>query len=305
MQKVIVTGGAGFIGSHLAGELAERGYKVGIIDDLSTGSTANIPSHANIDFLGGTIRDIKFLQEQFQGAEYIFHQAALPSVPRSIRDPYTSHEVNATGTLNVLIAARDANVSAVIYASSSSVYGDTEVLPKKEDMRPAPLSPYAVTKLTGEHYCQVFQHVYKLRTVALRYFNVYGPRQSADSEYAAVIPKFLRWAANGQPPVIYGDGSQTRDFTFVKNVVEVNILAAENGASGIFNVGSGTRISLNELARTVIALYGKPLTPVHEPARTGDVHDSLADISKAAGFGYAPGYPLNDGLQLTMKDHAK
>ncbi len=242
MKKVIVTGGAGFIGSHLAERLVGQGYQIVILDDLSTGKMGNIKellNNDNVEFVQGTVTDLSLLKRLFKDAYYVFHLAAIPSVPRSVENPQASHEVNVSGTLNVLLAAGENSVKKVIYASSSSVYGDTPTLPKKEDMIPHPLSPYAVTKLAGEYYCQVFHKVYKMPTVCLRYFNVYGPRQDPNSQYAAVIPRFIKRDSEGSPPIIFGDGEQTRDFTFIKDAVEANILAAESDACGVFNVGSG------------------------------------------------------------------
>jgi UDP-glucose 4-epimerase len=300
MDKVVVTGGAGFIGSHLADELAGRGYRVIILDDLSTGSMRNIeaiPKDRKVEFHRGTITDLPALRRLFEGARFVFHLAALPSVPRSVHDPLTVHEVNATGTLKVLLAARDGGVSKVIYSSSSSVYGDTPTLPKREDMTPHPQSPYAVTKAAGEHYCQVFEQVYRLPTVCLRYFNVYGPRQDPDSEYAAVVPSFIKRTGAGEPPIIYGDGEQTRDFTYVKDAAAANVLAAESEASGVYNIGSGAKVSISELARLIIRLSGRDLSPVYQGERPGDVRHSLADISRSRTFGYHPKFNIKDGLK--------
>jgi UDP-glucose 4-epimerase len=217
-----------------------------------------------------------------------------------VANPLASHEANATGTLNVLLAARDGGVKKVIYASSSSVYGDIPTLPKREDMAPNPQSPYAVTKLTGEYYCQAFQQVYGLSTVCLRYFNVYGPGQDPDSQYAAVIPKFIKRVSEGMPPIIFGDGEQTRDFTFIRDAVEANILFAESNASGVFNIGEGSNISINELAMLVSRLMDKDLEPVHHAPRAGDIRHSLADIAKAKACGYNPKYTLERGLKETI-----
>jgi UDP-glucose 4-epimerase len=302
-KVVLVTGGAGFIGSHLAQELAERNYNVVIIDNLFTGKKENIEELVkkdNVEFNQGSITDVPLLQSLFKGVEYVFHQAAIPSVPRSVDNPLASHEANATGTLNVLLAARDSGVKKVIYASSSSVYGDIPTLPKREDMAPNPQSPYAVTKLTGEYYCQVFQQVYGLSTVCLRYFNVYGPGQDPDSQYAAVIPKFIKRVSEGMPPIIFGDGEQTRDFTFIRDAVEANILFAESNASGVFNIGEGSNISINELAMLVSRLMDKDLEPVHHAPRAGDIRHSLADIAKAKACGYNPKYTLERGLKETI-----
>jgi UDP-glucose 4-epimerase len=303
-MEAVITGGAGFIGSHIAEALIQRGYRVSVIDDLSSGSLENIREHIQskqLDFLGGSITDLPLLKQSFAGADYVFHQAAIPSVPRSIENPLPTHEVNTTGTLNVLIAARDARVKKVVYASSSSVYGDTPTLPKHEDMPPSPQSPYAVSKLAAEYYCRVFGSVYNLPTACLRYFNVYGPRQSATSEYSAVIPKFIDRIKAGKPPVIFGDGEQTRDFTFVGDVARANIMAAESAATGIFNIGSGTCINLSQLARLLLVLMQRPdLQPLHEKERSGDIRHSLADITRCRSFGYTPSYSLEGGLKQTL-----
>jgi len=304
MKKVAVTGGAGFIGSHLAELLSSQGYHAIIIDDLSTGKMGNIEpllKSVNVEFLQGSILDLPLLQKVFQGVCYVFHEAAIPSVPRSVDSPQLSHEANITGTLNVLLSARDNHVNKVIYASSSSVYGDTETLPKREDMLPSPLSPYAVTKLAGEYYCRVFHQVYGLPTVCLRYFNVYGPRQDPNSQYAAVVPKFIKRSREGNPPVIFGDGEQTRDFTLVKDVVEANILAAESDACGLFNISRGESITINQLAELIIELVGNKVEPIHQEPRPGDIRHSLADVSKARAFGYEPKYNLKAGLAETIR----
>jgi UDP-glucose 4-epimerase len=304
MKRTVVTGGAGFIGSHLAEELARQGHQVVILDDLSTGKRENIEAllkRDNVEFIQGSIADLCLLQGLFQNVDYVFHEAAAPSVPRSIEYPLASHEINITGTLNVLLAARDNGVRKVIYASSSSVYGDAQTLPKREDMFPSPQSPYAVTKLTGEYYCQVFHKVYGLPTVSLRYFNVYGPRQDPDSQYAAVIPKFIKKVSEGNPPIIFGDGKQTRDFTFIRDVVEANVLAAESNAIGIFNIGRGERITINYVASLIIKLIGNSVKPIHEGPRPGDIRHSTADISKAKTFGYEPRHSLKFGLRETIR----
>jgi len=306
MTKVVVTGGAGFIGSHLGEELACRDYHITILDDLSTGKIKNIEPFLrkeNVEFIQGSIANLPLLQKLFRGVDYVFHEAAIPSVPRSIENPLISHEVNITGTLNVLLAARDNGIKKVIYASSSSVYGDTPILPKEEDMPPNPQSPYAVTKLAGEYYCQVFQKVYGLPTIYLRYFNVYGPRQDPDSQYAAVIPRFITRASQGEPPIIFGDGEQTRDFTFVKDVVEANILAAKSNGTGTFNIGKGEKTSINQLAELTIKLVGNNVEPIHEEPRPGDIMHSLADISKAREeLGYNPRYDLEQALKETISE---
>jgi len=303
-KKVIVTGGAGFIGSHLAESLADRGYHVIILDDLSTGKMANVEpllKKTNVELVRGSITDLSLLQKLFQGVNYVFHQAAISDVPRSIENPLASHEVNTTGTSNVLLAARDNGVKKVIYASSSAIYGDSPILPNKEDMLPNPQSPYAVTKLAGEYYCRMFHQVYALPTVCLRYFNVYGPRQSSTSQYAAVIPRFIREVSQGNPPIIFGDGEQTRDFTFVKDTVVATIMAAESDATGIFNIGGGEKVSINRLAELIIGLVGNSVEPIHEEPRAGDIRHSLADISQLRTFGYEPNFSLEEGLRKTTR----
>ncbi len=307
-KKAVVTGGAGFIGSHISDELVKRGWQTTILDNLSTGKMENVQhllNRENTEFVQGSITDPGLLQKLFAGADYIFHQAAIPSVPRSIENPLASHEANVNGTLNVLLAARDAGVKKVVYASSSSVYGDTPVLPKEEKMSPNPLSPYAVNKITSEYYCQVFSLVYGLPTACLRYFNVYGPRQDPNSQYAAVIPKFIQAIKAGIPPVIFGDGEQSRDFTFVKDVVNANLLAAESNAAGVYNIGRGERITLNQLTGLILDnLNNKNLKPVYQDIRPGDIKHSLADISKARGFGYDPEYTITRGIIETIRSFA-
>ena len=305
MRNVVITGGAGFIGSHIAEKLADHGYQITILDDLSTGKLANIKAlleRPNVEFVQGSITDITLLQRIFKGVYYVFHQAAIPSVPRSIENPQASHDVNVTGTLYMLLAARDNSVKKVVYASSSSVYGDAPKLPKIEEMIPRPQSPYAATKLAGEYYCRVFHKVYGLPTISLRYFNVYGPRQDPNSQYAAVVPLFIGRVSQGKPPIIFGDGKQPRDFTFISDVVEANILADEGDAAGVFNIGGGeNQISIEKLARLVPMLMGKNIDPIHEEPRSGDIRHSLADISKAKTFGYEPEYSLEEGLRETIR----
>ncbi len=299
-MNILITGGAGFIGSNLAEELLKK-HKVVIIDDLSTGRVENI-ENLDVKLVQGSITDPDMLKENFRGVDYVFHQAALPSVQRSVEDPVKTNDVNVGGTLNVLVAARDAGVAKVMYASSSSAYGDMPELPKREDMKPDPKSPYAVAKLTGEYYCRVFNEIYGLNTVALRYFNVYGPRQDPASDYAAVIPKFVNRIMEGKAPTIYGDGEQTRDFTFVRDVVQANVRAMESDATGVFNVAAGTRISVNDLAGMIMGIIGNRVDCVYEEPRAGDVRDSLGDISRArAGFGYVPRYGMEDGLKETIR----
>lgn len=305
MRRIVITGGAGFIGSHITEKLANQGYQVTILDDLSTGKMTNIEvllERPNVEFVQGSITDITLLQRIFKGVYYVFHQAAIPSVPRSIENPHASHDINVTGTLNVLLAARDNSIKKVVYASSSSVYGDTPKLPKIESMIPRPQSPYAATKVAGEYYCRVFHEVYGLPTISLRYFNVYGPRQDPNSQYAAVIPRFIESILKQNPPIIFGDGEQTRDFTFIEDVVEANILAAESNVNGIFNIGSGASISVNQLAQFIIKLtQNNSIKPSHVESRPGDVKHSLADISKARTFGYKPSYKLDEGLKETFR----
>jgi nucleoside-diphosphate-sugar epimerase len=308
MQKVskyLVTGGAGFIGSNIVEELVARGEQVRVLDDLSTGRRSNIePFLDRIELVQGSLTSDDALSKAVAGVDFIIHQAALPSVPRSVSDPLQSHEANATGTLKLLIAARDAGVRRVVYASSSSVYGDSPVLPKREDMPTRPLSPYAVNKLAGEEYCKVFAGVYGLPTVSLRYFNVFGPRQDPTSQYAAVIPAFISSMLQDRKPTIYGDGLQTRDFTYVSNIVNANLLACESeGADGLaVNVACAERISLLDLVAEINRLLGKDIEPIFEPARAGDVKHSLADISLAREkLRFEPRVTFAEGLARTLE----
>ena len=300
-KHVIVTGGLGFIGSHLAEKLVEDN-DVTIIDNLSTGKLENV-SHLisdNLKIIEGDIRTLN-LAAIFEDYEYVFHQAALPSVPRSVKDPLTSHEANITGTLRVLIAAKDTDIEKVVFASSSSVYGDTAELPKREDMPVNPLSPYAVTKVAGEFYCKVFHEIYGLPTITLRYFNVFGPRQDPLSQYAAVIPRFITAMLNCSSPIIYGDGQQSRDFTFVKHVVAANVLACESDRTGTFNVACGRSISINELVTLIGEITGKTIEAQHAAPQPGDVKHSRADISKARSFGYKSQGNFKDELEETIR----
>lgn len=305
-KKIVITGGAGFIGSHIAEELY-RDNEVIILDNLSTGKLENIESFLNnraARLIRGSVTDHALLQSIFQGVDYVFHQAAVTSVPRSLAEPSYVNEVNIQGTLNVLLAARDNKVKKVVYASSSSVYGDSPGLPQKETLPANPLSPYAVTKLAGELYCNVFNGVYGLATICLRYFNVYGPRQDPDSQYAAVIPIFMKKLLSHEPPVIYGDGEQVRDFVFVKDVAQANILAAASNATGPANVGAGKTTSVNKLAGTLIHLTGDlsgVTGPVYAEPRPADPRQSQADISIAKTFGYTPRYSLEEGLEITCR----
>ena len=303
-KNVVITGGAGFIGSNIARALAADN-DVTVIDDLSTGNLENIKDlvdNQSITFVEGSITDLDLLNKTFKNVDYVFHEAAIPSVPRSIKDPIKSNYTNVNGTLNVLVAARDSGVEKVVYASSSSVYGDTPVLPKKEEMTPSPLSPYAVSKLVGEYYCRVFTEVYGLPAVSLRYFNVYGPWQDPSSEYAAVIPNFISRVLNCKSPIVFGDGKQTRDFTFVRDVVNANTFAVKGKTCGVFNIASGKRISINELAQLVMKITGTNIDVVYADSRPGDIMHSLADISKAKEkFGYESKFDLKEGLEETLK----
>jgi UDP-glucose 4-epimerase len=306
MKKVIVTGGAGFIGSHLSRKLCERGYQVTILDDLSTGKKDNIADlvihpvgEGKVKFVHDSILKSPLLKKLFAGVDYVFHLAAIASVPASIRDPFTSHIVNLTGTLNVLEAARTSRVKKVVFFSSAAVYGDTPILPQYEGMLPAPLSPYAVTKLGGENYCAAYKNVYQLDTVSLRFFNVYGPGQDPKSQYAAAIPKFIIKVLAGEPPVIFGSGEQTRDFVFVKDAAAAAILAAETDAAGLYNVGMGHSVTVNELVRLILKITGKNLKPVYQEARSGDILHSLADISRIKELGFQPEFTLEAGLKET------
>ncbi len=302
---VLVTGGAGFIGSHLTERLVQLGAKVRVLDDFSTGKRANIAHLLDrIDLVEGSLTNPQTVQQAVKGVEFVFHQGAIPSVVRSVEDPLTTHQVNATGTLLLLLAARNQKVKRVVFASSSSVYGETPTLPKREDMPPNPQSPYALSKLVGEHLCQLFWRLYGLETVSLRYFNIFGPRQDPTSQYAAVIPRFIAALLRGESPTIYGDGEQTRDFTFVENCVQANLLAATaSGVAGeVFNVGAGKQTSVNELFRLLRTLIGADhIEPIYAPPRPGDVRHSLADITKARKqLGYEPMVTLEEGLQRTI-----
>jgi len=303
-MKYIVTGGAGFIGSHIVEELLLQGHEIVIFDDLFSGKVENIQgflTDKRVSFVKGSVTDLPLLLKICEGVDGIFHEGAIASVPRSIANPMATNEANVTGTLNVLLAARDCNVRKVLFASSSSVYGNTPTLPKDEDMTPNPLSPYAVSKLTGEHYMKVFSELYGLQTLCLRYFNVFGPRQDPKSEYAAVIPKFITRILEHESPIIYGDGKQTRDFTFVKDVVQANIQAMESDAEGVYNVAYCQRINLIELADVIMEITGISVPLKYEPNRVGDVRDSLAAINRAKdAFGYTPAYTVKTGLIETI-----
>jgi len=301
MRRYLVTGGAGFIGSNIVRRLVNRGEMVRVVDNFSTGKRENLAGVADkVELIEGDISDLELCRSACRGVEYVLHQAALPSVPRSIENPIASNSSNVTGTLNMLVAARDEGVTRFVYASSSSVYGDSEVLPKVETMGPSPLSPYAVSKLCGEYYCRVFYSLFELETVCLRYFNVFGPRQDPTSQYAAVVPKFATALIQGRAPEIYGDGEQTRDFTFVENVVDANLAACEASGcgGGVFNIACGRRISVNRLAELLGEILGKNTEPVHSARRPGDVRHSLADISLARSIlGYEPMVSVEEGLE--------
>lgn len=304
-MKVLVTGGAGFIGSHLVEALVARGDRVRVLDNLATGYRENLCAVQNaIEFVHGDLCDLAVTQTAVREVEVIFHQAALPSVPRSIQNPAASHAANLTGTLNLLIAARGAGVRRVVFASSSSVYGNTPTLPKVETMMPQPLSPYAVTKLAGEYYCRVFAELYGLETICLRYFNVFGPRQDPTSQYAGVLAKFVRCARRGEPFPVYGDGEQSRDFTYVENVVQANLLAADKAVErgAVINIACGVRTTLNEIIALLNELTRQTLPIHYAPPRVGEVRHSLADISRArAWLGYRPTVDVREGLRRTLE----
>ncbi len=301
----MVTGGAGFIGSHIAAALVANGARVRIIDDLSTGYRENVNEvGGDVDFVQASLADEKALRKALEGVELVFHEAAIPSVPRSVENPRQTHIASVDSTFSLLNAAREMKVRRIVYAASSSAYGDQPTLPKVEDMLPDPLSPYAVAKLVGEYYCQVFSRVYGLETVSLRYFNVFGPRQDPSSQYSGVISRFIAALLSGEQPVIYGDGEQSRDFTYIANVVDANLKAAETtkGIGTVINVANGVRITLNELLKEVKDLTGKTDVAVeYRPPRAGDVLHSLADTTRAREFlGFEPRIGLREGLQLTI-----
>jgi UDP-glucose 4-epimerase len=304
LTSYLVTGGAGFIGSNIVAELVRRGERVRVLDNFSTGRRENLaPFLQCIDLIQGDVCDLPTVRQAVEGMDYVLHQAALPSVQRSVDDPLATHAANTTGTLHLLIAARDAGVNRVVYASSSSVYGDSPTLPKREDMLPRPKSPYAVSKLTGAHYCQAFTEVFGLETVCLRYFNVFGPRQDPTSQYAAVVPLFITAMLQGEPPIVHGDGHQSRDFTFVSNVVRANLLAATtpNVAGRVFNIACGQRYTLLDLIAILNEILETHITPTHTVPRPGDVRHSLADIAAAQEtLGYRVEVDLHEGLRQTV-----
>ena len=304
MATYLVTGGAGFIGSHLSEELVRRGHRVRVADSLITGKRSNLDHIQGIEFLEGDLADIDVAHKAVDGCEYVLHQAAIPSVPRSVKDPLTSNRANVDATLNVLLASRDAGVKRLVFAASSSAYGDTPTLPKHENMPTNPLSPYALQKVIGEDYLRLFTRLYGLETVSIRYFNVFGPRQDPSSPYSGVISVFATALLENRPPTIFGDGNQTRDFTYVANVVDGVLRACEAPrASGeIINVATGGRISLNQLFEEMRKLVGGTLTPVYEEPRKGDVRDSQADITKARELlGYQPTVSFEEGLRKTIE----
>jgi nucleoside-diphosphate-sugar epimerase len=304
-MRYLVTGGAGFIGSNIVEELVRRGEKVRVLDNFSTGKRENLEGFIDrIELIEGDIRNYEDVRQSIDGIDIILHQAALPSVPRSIQDPLTTNEVNVGGTLNVLKAALNANVRRIVYASSSSVYGDNPELPKHEEMIPNPLSPYAVSKLAGEKYCQVFSKVYGLHTMSLRYFNVFGPRQDPNSQYAAVIPKFIKAMLNDERPTIFGDGEQSRDFTYVANVVQANLLAATAQCDFgiVMNCACHGQITLNQLVEQLNIILKKDIKPVYTNPRPGDIKHSYATIDKASRvLGYKPTVDVIFGLKKTIE----
>jgi len=308
-MKYLITGGAGFIGSNLTEALLNQGHHIVVLDNISTGKLENLKGLENtpgsFEFIEGDLRNLDACHQACKNVDYVLHLGALGSVPRSVVDPITSNECNTNGTLNILVAARDAGVKRLIYAASSSAYGDNKTLPKVETLQPIPISPYAVTKYVGEMYCRVFYDVYGLETISLRYFNVFGKRQDPNSTYAAVIPAFVKELLNNNSPTIYGDGSQSRDFTFIENVIEANVKAckAPREACGqAFNIACGKSTTLNELYAKICTLLKKDITPNYAPPRSGDVKHSLADISKAKKYlGYNPKYDLYQGLELAIE----
>lgn len=305
MSRYLVTGGAGFIGSHLVETLLERGQQIRVLDNFLTGRRENLaPFAGRIELVEGDLRDKAACERACAGVDYILHEAALPSVPRSVADPFTTDEINVRGTLNLLWAAREARVKRLVFASSSSVYGDEPGLPKREGVEGKPLSPYAVSKFTGEKYLQVFAKTYGLETVSLRYFNVFGPRQDPASQYAAAIPLFITKILKGEAPTIYGDGEQSRDFTYIANVVEGNLLActATGASGGVFNVACADRITVNSLIGHINRILGTSVVPLHVDPRPGDIKHSFADITAAGhGLGFRPIVAFEDGLKRTIR----
>jgi UDP-glucose 4-epimerase len=304
-MKYLITGGAGFIGSNIAHELVKRGEEVRIIDNFATGRKINIePILEKVELVDGDIRDFWTVSEAVEGVDYVLHQAALPSVPRSVKNPLTSNAVNIDGTLNILEASRQAEVKRVVAACSSSVYGESEILPKIETMKTDPLSPYAVTKLAGEEYLKVYYRLYGLETVSLRYFNIFGPRQDPNSKYSAVIPLFIKAVLSGKQPLIYGDGEQSRDFTYIGNAVSANLKACEapNAPGNTYNVACGERFTLNQILEILGEIVGREVTARYVDPRPGDIKHSMADIEAAkTDLGYTPDYPFKAGLEETFR----
>ncbi len=304
-MRYLVTGGAGFIGSNTVDELVRRGHSVVVLDDLSSGKEDNLAEvRSKITFVKGSITDLESVQRAMHQAEYVIHLAARTSVPRSVKDPLDTNRINVNGTLNVLLAARDNKVKRFVFAASSSAYGETPQLPKTESMQPDPISPYGVSKFVGELYAQVFSRCYGLETVCLRYFNIFGPRQDPDSPYSGVLSRFATAFLENQPPVVFGDGEQTRDFTYVENAVQANLLACEapSASGGVFNVGTGGRVSLNLTLEHLRKISGKKLQTTYEPAREGDIRDSQADIRKAREIlAYEPAVMFEEGLARTYE----
>ena len=307
MEKYLVTGGAGFIGSNIVKKILEQGDYVRVLDNFSTGRRENIAEfigNPNFELIEGDITDLETVQKSLNGIDFVLHQAAIPSVQRSVEDPLKSNNSNINGTLNMLLAAREAKIKRFVYAASSSAYGDNTALPKKEDMPVMPISPYALQKYAGERYCQIFWKLYGLETICLRYFNVFGPKQDPNSQYSAVIPKFIGAMLKNEKPVIFGTGEQSRDFTFVENVVSANLLAvkAEKGFGEVFNVGCGEQISLSQLLDIIKEILGKDIEPEYKEFRMGDVLHTRADISKGKEFiGYAPKINTKEGLTKTVE----
>jgi UDP-N-acetylglucosamine/UDP-N-acetyl-alpha-D-glucosaminouronate 4-epimerase len=302
----LVTGGAGFIGSNLVRRLAGQGEQVRVFDNLSSGHLENLAGlEKQVEFIQGDLRDAAAMQAALAGVTNVFHVGALASVQASVDDPAATHEINVTGTLNLLLAAREAEVNRVVFSSSASVYGDSPEMPKREDMAPEPMTGYALSKLAGEHYGRIFHDLYGLNFFALRYFNVFGPRQDPASHYAAVIPLFMRAMVDGRQPVIYGDGGQTRDFTFVEDIVSANLAclsAPDSAAGGVYNVAYGGRISVNNLASGIAKLAGQPFVPTYEAARPGDILESQADASLARKvLGWTPEHSFDEGLRTTFE----
>ena len=303
-ETYLVTGGAGFIGSHLVEHLVRRGATVRVVDNFVTGNRENLLGLPSVELVEGDLADPEIARQAVVGVDYVLHQAAIPSVPRSVADPWVSHRANVDATLHLLLAAREAGVRRVIYAASSSAYGDAPTLPKVETMQPVPRSPYALQKLVGEEYSRLFTQLYGLETVSIRYFNVFGPRQDPNSQYSGVIARFITALLHGNSPVVYGDGEQTRDFTYIDNVVMAVLAActAPRASGEVINVATGDRVSLNQLFQKLCAIINVEIEPIYESSRPGDVRDSLADCTKAKELlGYQPSVNFEDGLRLTVE----